>query len=287
MKWAAACVMMCVAGAAMADDLVSPGAKLYKVATGYGLADGPAYDGKGNLYFPDVKGGNLHRYNEGEDKVHMFKENIGRISATFFSNDGKLTAADNGNARIIQFDGDQVKVLAAEPTEKPARSPNDLVVDKSGGVYYTLTRQACVQYAKDGKITTAAADVKGANGIILSPDEKTLYVAGHSERQIWAFPVLGPGKLGERKLLATLGPGPGAGADGMTIDSKGNIYCAGQGGIWVTSPTGEHLTTIAVEEKPLVNCTFGGSDMKTLYIVAGTSLYKIQMSVAGVKQVGR
>lgn len=275
----AALVLMSVC-AAMAQDVTAPGAKLDKVAGGFGLADGPVWK-PSFLYFPDVKGESIHRYEPATGMDSIWKEKFGRVSAMNIDPKGQLLAVDNGNARIIRFDDEKPEVICTEPKADKPRAPNDLTVDREGGVWYTLSRDGIVRYCSPkGEMSDAVIGVKSANGLILSPDDKILYVASHSERQIWAYDIK-DGKGTNGRLFASLGPGPGGGADGMDVDEKGNVYCCGQTDIWVFDPAGKLLRKIAVPEKPLVNMAFGDSDGKSLYITAGSSLYRIKMSVKG------
>ena len=126
-------------------------------------------------------------------------------------------------------------------------------------------------------------DLTRPNGIALSPDEKTLYVAvSDPANPVWmryprnANGTVGPGAV----LLSSKGATGEGGPDGMRVDSKGNLWGAGPGGVWVISPEGKHLATIHVPER-VGNCTFGGADLKTLYITASSSVYRIRVGVAG------
>ena len=280
MKLQAMGLVLMSACAAMAEDVTAPGAKIEKIAGGYGLADGPAWKAP-YLYFPDVKGESIHRFDPVTGKASVWKEKFGRVSAMNIDPQGRLIAVDNGNQRIVRFEGENPVVICAEPAAKPPRAPNDLTVDRRGGVWYTLSRDGVVRYASPiGELSNAVEGVKSANGLILSPDDNILYVASHSERQIWAYDVK-DGKGSNGRLFATLGEGPGAGADGMDIDEKGNVYCCGQTDIWVFSPAGKLVQKIAVPEKPLVNMAFGDADGQSLYITAGPTLYRIKMAVKG------
>jgi gluconolactonase len=271
--------LVCVSIAA-AQDVTAPGASVEKVAGGYGLADGPVWKAP-FLYFPDVKGESIHRFDPATGKASVWKEKFGRVSAMNIDPRGRIVAVDNGNQRIVRFEGENPSVIAAEEPAKPPRAPNDLTIDRQGNVYYTLSRDGVVRRATpDGKLSNAVEGVKSANGLIFSPDDKVLYVASHSERQIWAYDMA-EGKGTNGRLFATLGEGPGGGADGMDVDERGNVYCCGQTDIWVFSPTGKLVQKIAVPEKPLVNMAFGDADGRTLYITAGPTLYRVKMQVKG------
>ena len=131
--------------------------------------------------------------------------------------------------------------------------PNDLVVDHLGNIYLTFTPQ--------GKWFTSLLTASGTllwqgpypNGLILSPDGKTLYVSSVVSKQIWAYQIEEPGQLSSGIHIASMDDGPLRGADGMAMDRAGNVYCAGPSDIWIWSPAGELLDKIACPTKP-INC---------------------------------
>lgn len=255
--------------------------KLEKVPGDFELADGPAWSG-GQLYIPDVKGQKLYSYNPRGKKLTVLIENAGRLSASFF-NHGKLYVSDNGNAQISLLRGKQLsKIAGQDPAAKPPARPNDLVVDNQGGVYYTLTRQNQVIYiAPDQKQNVAVEGITTANGLILSPDGKTLYVAAYVPKEIWAYDVTGPGRTANGRKFAVMDDGDAKGADGMCIDRAGNVYCAGATDVWIWSPSGKLLDKIATPERP-INCAFGDNDLRSLYITGFGGLYKQRMNAYGV-----
>ena len=257
-------------------DTSSP---LETIATDFGLADGPAWDGS-RLFFPDVKGNAIHVYHPKSNKVAVINDNAGRISATFF-NHGVLHLSDNGNARISEFVNEGRRFATGGTDAQPAK-PNDLVVDHHGGIYYTLTREGRVEYrdTRTGKLSVAAEGIKTPNGIILSPDEKTLYVAAYVPKEIWAYEVTVPGETVNGRLLATMDDGDAKGADGMTIDRAGNIYCAGATDVWIWNPAGELIGKIPCPSRP-INCAFGDNDMRSLYITGFGGLYRQRMTICG------
>ncbi|HSG71276.1 MAG TPA: SMP-30/gluconolactonase/LRE family protein, partial [Planctomycetaceae bacterium] len=135
----------------------------------------------------------------------------------------------------------------------------------------------------EGKVTRLADDLKAPNGVILSPDEKTLYVIPSMQEEMWAYPVISPGELGPGKVFCKLKQAEGksgGGGDGLTIDTKGNLYITSGLGLQVFSPEGKHLGTIEFPEQP-ANVTFGGPDSKTLFVTARKSLYSVEMEATG------
>ena len=179
---------------------------------------------------------------------------------------------------------------------KRFNAPNDLVLDQAGGVYFTDPRfrapmplpqgKEAVYYCDaQGKVTRLADNLPAPNGVILSVDEKTLYVIPSMQKEMMAYPVQSPGKLGEGRVFCSLKQrqettGPGNGGDGLTIDTKGNLYITSALGLQVFDPQGKLLGIIEFPEQP-ANATFGGKENKTLYVTARTSLYSVEMEAQG------
>ncbi len=269
-----------------AEPVIDRSEKLQTVREDFGLADGPAWDGRGSLYVPDVKGQSLYRYWPKQKKWVKALPDSGRISASYYSN-GRLYLSDNGNSRIAVLKGKEpVSVFSHDPKQKPAARPNDLVVDKQGGIYYTLTGPGEVRYiaalSNSAKEATSivVGNVKTPNGIILSPDQKTLYVSAYVPKEIWAYPVKSTGKLGPGKRLAIMDDGPEKGADGMSIDRAGNVYCCGAKDVWIWDSKGKLLDKLKTPTRP-INCTFGDDDLKSLYITGFGGLYRQKMNSSG------
>jgi gluconolactonase len=264
-----------------ADSLIEPGAKLETLSNDFELADGPSWDGS-TLWFPDVKAEKLYRYSPKTGKFTVAVDAIGRISASFY-NHGKLYLSDNGASGIAWLNGSQKNQIAGQdPEANPPAKPNDLVVDSEGGIYYTLTRPGQVVYINpNGAQHVVAEGIVTPNGITLSPDNRTLYVSAATPKEIWAYPVATPGKLGPGKILAIMDDGDAKAADGMTMDRAGNIYCAGPNDVWIWSPSGKLLDKIRTPERP-INCTFGDPDMRSLYITGFGGLHRIRMTVSGL-----
>lgn len=254
---------------------------LEKIPGDFQLADGPSWSGS-LLYIPDVKGEKLYTYQPRGEKLSVLLPDSGRISASFF-NHGKLFLSDNGNAQISFLRGKQkVRIAGQDASAKPPARPNDLVVDNRGGIYYTLTRQNQVVYIAPNKKQSIAVDgIMWANGITLSPDGSTLYVAAYKAKEIWAYDIVGPGKTANGRKFATMDDGEALGADGMCIDRAGNVYCAGAMDVWIWNPKGKLLDKIRTPERP-INCAFGDPDLRSLYITGFGGLYRQRMNTYGV-----
>jgi len=228
---------------------------------------------------------------------------------------GRLTVAGHAQRDIYRFDRLDphiaITILADTYQGKRLNSPNDLVYKSDGSLYFTdppygLRQQNDADPAKEltfsgvYRIPKAAAQKPGArpdrehlqllikdlprpNGIAFSPDEKYLYVDNSEPHMFWMrYTVNADGTLSDPKLFAEAGTYAKHGApDGMKVDRQGNLYSAGPGGVWIFSPAGKHLATIALPET-VGNLAWGDPDHKTLYITATTSVYRIALNIQGV-----
>jgi gluconolactonase len=228
---------------------------------------------------------------------------------------GRLTVAGHAQQNVWRLERLDSKapitILADTYQGKRLNSPNDLVYKSDGSLYFTdppygLRTQKDDDPAKQlqvngvYRIPNAAAQKPGArpsraqlqllikdlprpNGIVFSPDEKYLYVNNSEPKKFWMrYTVKADGTLTDGRLFsdATSDTRPGA-PDGMKVDQRGNLYSAGPGGIWIFSPAGKHLGTIDFPEK-VANVAWGGSDYKTLYVTASSSIYRIPLKIPGI-----
>ncbi len=265
-------------------------AKIEKVAGGFRFTEGPAADKDGNVFFSDIPNQCIHKLDVATGKVTVWNDDSGRSNGLMFDAKGRLLACEGGRRRLVRYEDGKPKVLAERWNEKRFNSPNDLALDDKGGVYFTDPRygkqtgreidiEAVYYVSAEGKVTQVISDRKKPNGILLSKDMKTLYVA---DKQVWSYPVKAPGELGKGSKFAEMDTASRGGPDGMTLDEKGNVYAAGQGAIWIWDAEGKRLDKIDFPEAP-ANCAFGGKDRKTLYVTARTSLYRLRLEVRGAR----
>lgn len=278
---------------AVADDVspVAPGAKVEKLAEGFKFTEGPAADAKGNVYFTDQPNDRIMMWGT-DGKLTEFMKPAGRSNGLCFGPDGRLWAcADEKNELwTIDVATKTRKVIVDSYAGKLLNGPNDVWVRPDGGVYFTdpfykrdywkrgpkeIDVQGVYFISPDGKgITRFVEDLKQPNGVIGTPDGKTLYVADIGDRKTYSYAIGKEGALTEKKLFCEMG------SDGMTIDEKGNVYLTGRG-VTVFDKTGKKVAQIDVPEGWTANVCFGGADMKTLFITASTRLYGLKMSVKG------
>ncbi|MCA9210765.1 MAG: SMP-30/gluconolactonase/LRE family protein [Planctomycetales bacterium] len=301
--WVAAAILLSSINRPLrADDRepipgLGPVGKVEKVRGDFQFTEGPAWDGAGNLYFSDIPANRIYRLdNKGE--ISVFLEPSGHTNGLMCRGKGTIVACQM-DGQIVEIDVATKKItpIAAEHQGKRFNAPNDLVFDQHGGVYFTDPRfrapepwpqgkEAFYYASADGKVTRLGDDLPAPNGVILSPDEKTLYVIPSMQKKMMAYDVLGPGKLSDGRVFCELKQpagspeGPGGGGDGLAIDTKGNLYITSRLGIQVFNPEGSLLGIIEFPEQP-ANVTFGGEDLKTLYVTARTGLYSAKMAAQG------
>jgi len=211
---------------------------------------------------------------------------------------GRLLIATWAGRGIDRIEHNGKRVTLTDNFEgKKFNGTNDLVVKKDGSIYFTDDTGGLrkrdddpgrgVQFSgvfmwKDGKTSAVIRDIPHTNGLAFSPDEKILYANGSRDRFVRAYDVQPDGTLTNGRLFIDLNSDPRPGiTDGMKVDTKGNIWESGPGGIWIISPEGKVLGHIRVPEL-VANVAFGDADYKTLYIPARTSVYKIRVNVRGI-----
>jgi gluconolactonase len=295
------------------DALIPPDAKIEKIASSFKFTEGPLWKPNGVLWFSDVVG-NVVRQRSPEGKfVEILNpggaDNPGYAPPGSFlgpngmvmGKDGVVLLCQHGNRRIVQIGPDsKVSVFLDRWEGKRFNSPNDLVFSNDGALYFTDPPYGLVKQDDDpakeikfngvfrfaeGKVTPVLRDLTRPNGIAFSPDHKILYIGNSDEKhKVWMrYDVQPDGSVKNGRVFfdATAEKEPGV-PDGMKVDSRGNLYCSGPGGLWIFSPEGKHLGTIKPGETP-ANCGWGDSDFKTLYITAETSVYRIKLAVEGEK----
>jgi len=274
-----------------------PVGEIVKVHTGFTFTEGPAADRSGNLYFTDVPANRIHRLDLNGTLSTVWAESQ-RCNGLMVGGSGKLIACQGGAGRVISLDvrTKAVTVLADQFAGKPFNAPNDLVIDRHGGIYFTDPQFGqqpnhqgtyAVYYIdpKKNHVTRVLTDQPKPNGILLSPDERMLYVLPSTADHLLRWPVKQPGQLGAGGNwcpLAKNATGQSGGGDGLTIDTQGNLYLTipSQKLVQIVSPQGETLALLTFPEGP-TNCAFGGQDMRTLYVTAQTSLYAVRMKIKG------
>ena len=273
---------------------IGPAGEIKQLHTGFAFTEGPAADGKGNLFFSDIPNARIHKV-DSAGKLSVFSDKSGHSNGLMFNAAGELVACEmDGQLVAWNVETKQRRVLIDRYEGKRFNAPNDLVIDRLGGIYFTdphyrapeplPQEKTCVYYlSANGEVTRLIDDLSAPNGIALSVDEKTLYVFPSQSSVMRAYPVEAAGKIGDGTDFYTIKDKSGetaGGCDGVTVDTNGNLYLTTGLGIQVVSPAGKLLGTIELPEHP-ANVTFGGVDRKTLFATARSSLYSIPMESQG------
>ena len=312
-----------------ANEIVPPGAKLELLYTNTstiagGMTEGPAVAPDGSIYFtyipPGLDKGLILRFDPATRKTGVFTADSGKANGLMFDARGGLVAcegSDHGGRRVSRWNvrtGDRV-TLTDRFDGKRFNAPNDVTIDEKGRIYFTdprylgnepreLEHRAVYRIDPDGRTREATHEVEKPNGIAVSPDQKTLYVADTNNdairadsatspprkgaMKVYAFPLSPTGEVnGQRRTVVDFGGEDGC--DGMTVDVRGNLYLATRSrkrpGVLVVDATGRELAFIAGPSQPEglpSNCDFGiGEQSKVLYVTVGASLYGIGLSVDG------
>ena len=271
-------------------EVLQPGAKLEKLADGFLFTEGPSADAKGNVYFTDQPNDRIMVWSISEE-LSTFMQPAGRSNGLSFDKDGNLWSCADEKNEIWQITPDKkVSVTLGKYQDKLLNGPNDLWIASDGGIYFTdpfyrrtwwshtsmPQDKQCVYYlAPDHKtLIRVADDLRQPNGIVGTPDGKSLFVADIGGKKTWKYVINKDGRLSDKKLFCEMG------SDGMTIDTKGNIFLTGNG-VTVFDKTGKQILNIEIPEKWCANVCFGGPDRKSLFITASTGLYRIRVKVKG------
>lgn len=252
------------------------------VSQGHTFTEGPAADLAGNLYYTDVFRSKIHRLTP-EGKSEVFVDQAYGTNGLMFGPDGRLYACQNGKKQIVAYDDKGEFEVIAEGVLS-----NDLVVNHAGGIYFTDPVNHQIWYiAPDGEKRVVDKGMQYPNGLVLSPDQGTLYVVDMKDTKLWAFRVEADGGLGMKEAFGDLRVPegrPDCGADGMTVDSTGRVYVATQLGLQVFDTQGR---LVGVIDKPegawLANAAFAGPELDTLYVTASTKVFKRKISAKGVR----
>ncbi len=285
-----------------------------EVATTVAFTEGPTVDRAGNVYFTELMSQRIMRL--GVDGVlSTFREKSNVANGLLIDGQNRLVACEGaewglhgtkvkGTPRVTRtnLSTGKLEILAEQFEGKPLVAPNDVTIDSKGRLYFTdLSGGAVYRIDAPGKVSRilTTPDVQKPNGIQVSPDDKILYLveangAEGGARLIRAYDLQADGTVKNMRVHYNFSPGRSA--DGMSIDTAGNLYASAglvrrrgtsetldtKCGVYVISPAGKLIRFIPILEDTITNNAFGGPDMKTLYVTAGKTLYKFRTDVAGM-----
>lgn len=278
-------------------EAVRPIGPIEKIAGGFAFVEGPAVADDGTLFFTDIPNQRIHRWTE-RDGVSVLQDPSGHANGLLWTADrGLLACRMDGEVVAIDPSDGRTTVLASTFDGKRFNAPNDLTRDADGGIYFTdplymapeplpQGRMSVYYLAPSGDVTRVVEDLPAPNGIVLSPDGRTLYVIPSRDPQVRAYEVEGPGKLGAERIHCRLTlsdkASPESGGDGGAVDEQGNLYVTTELGVQIVAPDGKLLGTIAFPEYP-ANVTFGGEEFRTLIVTARTGVYRVRTNARGYR----
>ena len=274
------------------SKLYANGAKPRPISSQFSFTEGPAVDKKGNVYFTDQPNDKIWKWAT-DGSLSVFMDKAGRSNGLYFDRKGNLLACADEKDELWSISPEKkITVLVKNFKGHRLNGPNDLWVDAKGGIYFTdpyyqrpyWDRTTSdmngekVYYLPAGKKEAVIADsnLVRPNGIVGTPDGKYLYVADIKDSKIYRYETNKDGSLKDRRLFVSQA------ADGITIDSKGNLYLAGNG-VTIYNPAGEKIDHIDVPAKWTANLCFGGKDRTDLFITASESIFVLPMLVKGVE----
>lgn len=291
------------------DELVPPDATIEKLADGFEFTEGPVWlRNESRLLFSDVRANTIYQWTASEG-ASVFMQPVyegdmeGRRSVSSngltLDSEGRLTLAEHGYRQLSRLEEDGSRTVLVDSHEGARlNSPNDLVFGSDGSLYFTdppyglegleesplreLDFNGVYRLRPSGDLELLNAEQSRPNGIALSPDESTLYVANSDTSQavLMAYDLDDDGVSNPRVFYDVTDAEAGGVPDGIKVDVAGNVFATGPGGVWVFDPDGTHLGTIQPTENP-ANIAWG-DDGRTLYMTARTGLYRVSLTTEGV-----
>jgi gluconolactonase len=275
----------------LADILETP--SIERMATGFVFTEGPLWHPDGFFYFVDIRSNALYRVVLGHAPELVRKTQGG--NGTTFDLQGRLINCEGDGRRVTRTEHDgQVVTLLDRFEGKRLNRPNDVICHSNGSILFTdpsllmplaereLEHAAVYRVTPEGHVSMLAS-FEYPNGLALSADERTLYVANTRwTKYIHAIELDGAGNMVRRRIFADMSAdGTNGVPDGMKVDAAGRVFCTGTGGVWVFEPDGSRIGIIETPEV-CANIAFGGADLKTLLLTASTSVYTLRTKVPGL-----
>ncbi len=275
------------------SPVIAHGAKLTLISNQFTFTEGPAADRVGNVFFTDQPNNRIWEYSV-DGKLSLFMEGTGRSNGMFFDSNGNLITCADKHDQLWSIDPSTKKVTVLVNDFKGHRlnGPNDLWIDPKGGIYFTdpyyqrdywkrthpdINQMRVYYLTPDRKnVFIVVDDLVKPNGIIGTPDGKTLYIADIGDGKTYSYTIEDNAQLSHKTLFTNMG------SDGMTLDKQGNVYLCGNG-VTVFDSTGKQIEHILVPQKWTANVTFGGPNHQTLFMTASTAVYTLKMKVKGSK----
>lgn len=274
------------------NAIIQKGAGLEKLADGFLFTEGPTADRDGNVYFTDQPNDRIMKWDI-KSGLSVFMKPCGRSNGLAFDTEGNLWACADEKNEIWKIGIDKhIEKICGTFENRSFNGPNDLWIAPTGGIYFTdpfykrdwwdhqdmpQAQQSVYFMFPDHKtVIRVTGDLSQPNGIVGTPDGKTLFVADIRAGKTWKYTINADGTLTGKKLFCEMG------SDGMTIDSQGNIYLTGNG-VTIFDRDGIKKGNIPVPESWTANVCFGDRDLKSLFITSSKSIYRIRLKIKGTR----
>ncbi|ETX06901.1 MAG: hypothetical protein ETSY2_14335 [Candidatus Entotheonella gemina] len=288
-------------------DLIDPEAPIDRIAGGLGFTEGPVWRGA-ELLFSDIPNKRIARWRRLPEGSELTTYVVGMSNGLTLDQQGRVLAAEHDGRRVVRVADDGTRTALAEQFEgKKLNSPNDIVVKSDGAIYFTdppyaiqpsvpgtprpegwykqpipgkeQPHNGVYRLTSDGALQLLVDDFDLPNGLAFSPDESVLYIDDSANKYIRAFDVGSDGMLSNSRILLDMASDDPGVPDGLKVDSQGNVFCTGPGGVWVCRASGELLGRILLPELP-ANLAWG-EDGSVLFFTARTSVYRLQTKTSG------
>ena len=284
------------------DRVISSSEPIRELATGYGgtigPAEGPVWWADGHyLLFNDINTARRMKYMPGSSPT-VAMEKTNEANGMTRDQQGRLVSAEHLTRRVTRYESDgSLTVIANSFQGKRLLRPNDVIVKSDGSIYFTdpggnaapeqwdVTISGVYRVSPDlGSMSLIIDDMVRPNGLAFSPDESTLYVADTRRRHVRAYQMQANGTIAKetsRVFVDLGGTEPGV-PDGIKVDAEGNVYSGGSGGLYIIDSKGKKLGRIVHGQAATTNVAFGGDDWKTLYFTTASTLFSVNVKIAGV-----
>lgn len=274
--------------------LIMDGEELTLVADNFKFTEGPAVDAKGNVFFTDQPNDRIMKWDASTNSISLYMQPAGRSNGLYFDNSGNLLACADEKFELWQIGTNKnISVILDNYQNKKLNGPNDLWLDKNGGIYFTdpyyqrpyWTRTSGeienknVYYLTPDRteLKIVASDLVQPNGIIGTPDGHKIYIADIGDTRIYSFTINSDASFSNKTLFVE------EKSDGMTLDNQGHLYITNDKGVTVFNAAGKQVLNIPTNQSWTANVTFGGKEQNILFITAMTSVYTLKMNVKGVR----
>ena len=284
-------------------NIIATNEPIRQLATGFGgdigPAEGPLWMAEQrHLLFNDINSARRMRYTPGQNGATVAMEKTNEANGITRDLQGRIISAEHLTRRVTRYEPDgSVTVVANSFGGKRLLRPNDVIVKSDGSIYFTdpggtaapdqwdVTVSGVYRVSPDlGTMSLVVPDMTRPNGLAFSPDESILYVADSRRRQVRAYDMQPNGTtfLDTSRLFVDLGGAEPGTPDGIKIDTQGNMYAGGAGGLYIIDKTGKKLGRIVHGQPATTNVAFGGDDWKTLYFTSRSTLFSVNVKIAGV-----